>query len=832
MPIKNKSSKKLLKKGGTLNPKFINTPLNTDASNLSDLFNKIITKLGDISETSKIRIFLAKISEKIHDGKTIFDDITEIVNNYKKDGINFQSERYNLFFNYKLFDLENERHFITIDPTIIQIMIFENDIAITDDENNDIVYSLKLIIRDTHELTLRYTTHLFPNKSKTKELENLTKFNDFNKSLNNQYIIDNYDTELKDFLKKYIKFYNFYRKCYTFNDKKLIEYQLKYISILGKARFADPIIQVRTAVVTDYIMSNLLFASPSYAFISGGYKGFKDNKYGVTRSGYEISKRYNRPILTIMCAEGLHDAHEYSDAKLIYGEHWGEDSIALSQLTDGAIIIAPFGGWTYIECLTLLANQKIVGIYNDFFNILNYNQDIASNENENSNFFKFTLTEQQNIINYNINYYLILLYLLNKPGDEDVTIKDKKQFTDCLELGVKLLSVLKLLLADAMKYYRNTVVKIEEAIFERNTYIDNLNSLNYYETITDEIDRLKKMLEEYKISFGENIQIIIEIITNFNTLKTIIHDRVFQNLDNINKLYKRLNPRSTYQDKIPEKCDGIWIKPLFDISSKIIDISKVNIKNVDLSKSVEDLRVKLDEFTVISSLKEQEGRDRKREGGDKKGKRGGTYATSGYEANLLAYINKVDINIELLLENSFFNDKLHNNIIFVFSDVMYLNIYLNENLNASSFQERIQNKIKALLENSELKDIIAKEREYEVVLSRKIDGTLDEETKSISNIIKMRQDYTFKINDDCNNYTNLIINSSEKMKAVDVNAIINTPSMKATLIAEYNKINKVTIGKQNPSVTRSQSLRILPTEREIPPGLIRALTAKQLTTNN
>ena len=70
------------------------------------------------------------------------------------------------------------------------------------------------------------------------------------------------------------------------------------------------------------------------------------------------------------------------------------------------------------------------------------------------------------------------------------------------------------------------------------------------------------------------------------------------------------------------------------------------------------------------------------------------------------------------------------------------------------------------------------------------------------------------------------------MKAVDVNAIINTPSMKATLIAEYNKINKVTIGKQNPSVTRSQSLRILPTEREIPPGLIRARTERQLTTKS
>jgi hypothetical protein len=293
-------------------------------------------------------------------------------------------------------------------------MIFDEDAENLTD--NDIVYSLKLIYRKKNILTVRYTTQLFPSNSKITDFKNLKNFNSFNTELGNSEISTNYNnSQLLIFLKKYIKFYNFYRKCYTFEqscppselitNNKLLEYQLKYISILGKARFGDPIIQVRTAVITDYIMSNLLFASPSYAFISGGYKGFKDNKYGVTRSGYEISKRYNRPILTIMCAEVLHDSHVYSDAILIYGEHWGEDSIALSQLTDGAIIIAPFGGWTYIECLTLLANKKIVGIYNDFFNILNYD-----GKNDNSNFFKFTNTEQKNIINYNINYYLIILF--------------------------------------------------------------------------------------------------------------------------------------------------------------------------------------------------------------------------------------------------------------------------------------------------------------------------------------------------------------------------------------------------------------------------------------
>ena len=66
MPIKNKSSKKLLKKGGTLlEPRFINKELNTNSGSLSDLFNKILEQLiGFPYETLKIRTFLTTISEK------------------------------------------------------------------------------------------------------------------------------------------------------------------------------------------------------------------------------------------------------------------------------------------------------------------------------------------------------------------------------------------------------------------------------------------------------------------------------------------------------------------------------------------------------------------------------------------------------------------------------------------------------------------------------------------------------------------------------------------------------------------------------------------------
>jgi hypothetical protein len=762
MSIKNKSSKKLLKKGGTtISPIFINEELNTTSDELSDLFNKINKELEKFSNgTLKIREFLKKLNDNKKDN-TIFDDITKIVNlfTHNKNPTNFQSVIYNLFSKYELSAFENERHFITIDPTIIQIMIFDDNT----DNIEDIVYSLKLIIRNTKKLTLRYTTHLFPNESKTDQLNDLTKFNEFNLSLKNPHINSYYNKQVIDFLKKYIKFYNFYRKCYTFNEvncdkpgapnsKKLIEYQLKYISILGKARFADPIIQVRTAVVTDYIMSNLLFASPSYAFISGGYKGFKDNKYGVTRSGYEISKRYNRPILTIMCAEGLHDSHEYSDALLIYGEHWGEDSIALSQLTDGAIIIAPFGGWTYIECLTLLANKKIVGIYNDFFNILNYDEDTKNPKNENSNFFKFTPTEQQNIINYNIYYYLILLYLLNKTSDSDI---DKKEILiTSLRLAVQLLSVLKLLLGDATKKYRSTVVPMEERISK----------------ISDNVEVSQQSLIYLKQKFAKYIDNIIKIINKFNDLKTALDYQIYKNLENINKIYSNEVEHSTYQNKIPQKCDGIWIKPLFDLITDIIITP-----------------------TIITIME-----------GD----------------NLIESITKkVTINLDKLYENNLFKNKnLHNNIIFVFSDIMYLNIYLNENLNASSFQEGIQNKINALLnhENGRLRKLIQEESSFDFVLSRKIDGTLDEETKTITNEIKLRQDYTFKINDDCNNYTNLITDNSKPIASLDSDddirkIIFNTDNMKVQLFNRYAEQNEQAM-KQDIKLTKSQSLILLPTD--------------------
>lgn len=802
--------------------------------------------------TGVIHNFLNQISFK-HDGEDMFADITTIVKQYgevrsvdlkdnnksNNENVNFQSNYFevvgkkqgtnkditiykDIFGKYEIYNKEDERKFVTIDPSIIQIMIFD------DNDPDDIVYSLKLIYRTTNTITLRYTTKLFPNNSKINDFNDLTNFNNFNTTLGNKTIDEKYhNLQLLKFLKKYIKFYNFYRKCYTFNKqdcpppadsaansaaslpppatRKLIEYQLKYISILGKARFGDPIIQVRTATITDYIMSNLLFASPSYAFISGGYKGFKDNKYGVTRSGYEISKRYNRPILTIMCAEGQHDAHEFSDATLIYGEHWGEDSIALSQLTDGAIIIAPFGGWTYIECLTLLANRKIVGIYNDFFNILNYD-----GKNDNANFFKFTITEQKNIINYNINYYLILLYLLNnenfKKSDFETEITN---FKNCLEFGVKLLLYLKVLLENVGPKYQ----PVKDAEYE-------YNKIKNTKARTSDAIRQKRInkeaadvnIKEAQNDFSKDLDVkhLVEIITNFNTLKSTIDYYIKKYLANINNVYKiYINQSdSNYQNKIPEKCDGIWIKPIFDLITRCIP---------DSNKITQKL--------------------------------GGGCSITDRDVGII--LHKITINFDNLNEYDLFKS-LNTNIIFVFSDVMYLNIYLNEYLNTPSFQQYIQTKISYLLtlqfttleskKNDTLKNIIDEEKNYELILDRNIDGTLDEATKTITNESKIRQNYTFKINSDCNNYTNLIdiLSSAELPEGPSANTMLdieNTEKYKKgyenILDTDRILLNKLLdadnhIDPIRRVLVRSKTNRIIRTQEES--LFSRSATMKQLMT--
>jgi len=696
--------------------------------------------------------FINSINIRHESDDRFFDKVLILCEKYTENGVNFQSKIFkdekdekdekDIFGLFKLFEKESPKRFITIDPTIIQIMIFDD--YNQSDKDSDIVYSLKIIIVNNNTLTIRYTTQLFPANSIIKNFSDLKGFNKYTTSLNNPYINQHYSSELIIFLKNYIKYYNFYKKCYLIDEtnctisnikyneetketdevknakdlidskcsrdtdkpiltKTLIDYQLKYISILGKARFSNNNIILRASLITDYVMSNLLFASPTYAFISGGYKGFKSNQYGITRSGYEMAKKYNRPILTIMCNEGKQDCHQFSDATLIYGEHWGEDSIALSQLTDGAIIIAPFGGWTYIECLTLLKNEKIVGIYNDFYNILNYNKECSNGQNH-SLFLGFSIIEQNNIIDYYINYYLILIFICNK--DISDKILHKSEFIDCLTLGIQILMYLKPLLTPISK-----LLTIEE----KQAY-----------------------LEDIKNPYASKINILIKA---FNTTKsTLITTYISENFENINNIYiKHVTAKNKeYQNYIPKNCDGIWIKPKFNLIDVIKSQSAPSAPSApSASRSSRSLGALEDLGTMYGEMK-----------------------------------RLYSINMSILNAYPIFTN-LNNNIIFVFSDVMYLNLYLNSNLNTSYFQAKIHDKVNNLsiarlnisASRSTIgQQLLREDTRKKLTLCRSLDGVLDTRTGQIDMEDKIKTDYSFLINDTCNNYTGLLTTMPPNIK--------------------------------------------------------------------
>ena len=835
-----------------------------------NLFNEIIQLLNTntVRSAEVIIKFLtdlntAEQNDNYSDTKTIFQEIGTIVKEYKEGQMNFQTAKFKhknfigdntknqtLFGKYQLFLKESNQNYITIDPTIIQILIFDGNI-----EEEDIVYSLKLIIRDKKKLTLRYTTKLFPNKimddktieSKITTYDNLTDFIDFNKNLNTTFFSD-FENKLSNFMKTYIKFYEFYKKCYKIHERYYTDYQLKYISILGKARFRNKDIIKRTALLTDYVMSNLLFTSPAYGFISGGYKGFKDSAYGITRSGYEIAKKYNRPILTIMCKEGMHDSHEYSDATLIYGEHWGEDTIALSQLTDGAIIIAPFGGWTYVECLALLEQKKIVGIYNDLFNILNYekkmnsaelkekaeksyaeilndeekaklvdiydsviNEEIAmltninTNKNTNKNFFNFTISEQNSIIDYYINYYLILLRiiiiakLMNKADNK---IKISEIDVDFTSIETKYTNL-------KLNFEHDYIIKLEKLI---NIKLEDCLILGI------------QILSHLKILFTAGQICLIEdggtyvsefaiLLDAFNKIKTKINSNVNAHLDTINYIYAYMcidNPDTKYQIKIPKKCDGIWIKPAFDLinncvnqtakaveTASIIALKGISAKSTAEEKAnaasrsqkekdemdSENLRL-LNEYrfnasnaafsenAVGSGKSKSKSKSRSRSRSRRSG--GMCNSTDVSDSSLLNTIQQYKINYEELMKHKIFK-RLNTNIIFVFSDILYLTSYLNTNLNISNFQENMGKKITKLSRIYDKKSknslfassfkLLTKEKIDSVTsitaqddsdklidLNRSIDGMYSPDREEIIHHHVIKEKYSFIIdNTTCNN---------------------------------------------------------------------------------
>lgn len=135
----------------------------------------------------------------------------------------------------------------------------------------------------------------------------------------------------------------------------------------------------RVALNNESVASSLLFRDSNLGFVTGGYNGYSHfgewndennnpnegllQSYGITRSGYEIAKKYDKPVIGVMCKGGMHAYNQNPDANGIYGDHWGDDTPGLSFVSDAAIIQAPYGAWTQIELAYFSARKKPVCIY-------------------------------------------------------------------------------------------------------------------------------------------------------------------------------------------------------------------------------------------------------------------------------------------------------------------------------------------------------------------------------------------------------------------------------------------------------------------------------------
>jgi len=137
---------------------------------------------------------------------------------------------------------------------------------------------------------------------------------------------------------------------------------------IKKHIFYEPVSKTAAQTAYNYtkeIVSGLLFRNCNLGIVTGGYSGIMASECGITRTGYEIAKHYEKPVVTIMCNAGRFDRNRHSDVIGYYGMHWGDDTKALSSFADGAIMIAPFGAWSQVELFMLSHKKKPCAIYLD-----------------------------------------------------------------------------------------------------------------------------------------------------------------------------------------------------------------------------------------------------------------------------------------------------------------------------------------------------------------------------------------------------------------------------------------------------------------------------------
>ena len=152
-----------------------------------------------------------------------------------------------------------------------------------------------------------------------------------------------------------------------------------YLKSIHKADLSRAAID--SYIRTNEIFSNLLFKNCNLGFITGGFFGNYDNVCGVTRTGYEMAKKYEKPIISIMCNAGRFNKNKFTDVDLFFGMHWGDDTPALTSFTDGGIMISPFGAWSHIELFYLRYKKKPCVIYFEDEYVIFLNEFINKSDN-------------------------------------------------------------------------------------------------------------------------------------------------------------------------------------------------------------------------------------------------------------------------------------------------------------------------------------------------------------------------------------------------------------------------------------------------------------------
>jgi hypothetical protein len=208
----------------------------------------------------------------------------------------------------------------------------------------------------------------------------------------------------------------------------------------------------------------------------------------------------------------------------------------------------------------------------------------------------------------------------------------------------------------------------------------------------------------------------------------VINSEVNKDLEStnsyLNQEYKKIcKIGDAYQDKIPSNCDGIWINP----KNSMDGLFKTSFNGLDGTTSLRNL-IKSDPSKIKEFLKN---------------------STSLFDI----YEKQIFIDMNFIRNLVLFNGmNINNEIIFVFSDIMYLGMYMNENLNHVDYNQKLKTKIEQLSNykiNGETLSHYTKL--YDTFkLKRNLDGFLDDSGNIRQDSIK-KQDYYFIVKDTCGN---------------------------------------------------------------------------------